>query len=161
VKIVKYRSGLQHDLRELSRTSPTGAWCANLTDLVQYATIHWSVIHERVSRRKKQFTGKTSKVAGKRKASGGGASGSGRFSSKAKLGASGTPFTEEQKKRDFELKLCHKCPQPSHQMRQCPLNSRRVEEYLQLLVEVLLGRTICPRRISRESRCRRARDQRE
>jgi hypothetical protein len=39
VKIEKYRSGLQHDLRELCRTSPTGARWAHLTDLVQYATL--------------------------------------------------------------------------------------------------------------------------
>jgi hypothetical protein len=125
VKIEKYRSGLQHDLRELCRTSPTGARWANLTDLVQYATLQWPVIQERVSRRKKQSSGETSKVAGKRKASGGGAGGSGRSSSKARLGASGTPLTKEQKKKDFELKLCHKCHQPGHQMRQCPLNKKK------------------------------------
>jgi hypothetical protein len=107
VKIEKYRSGLQHDLRKLCRTSPTGARWAHLTDLIQYATLQWPVIQERVSGRKKQSFGETSKVAGKRKSSGGGAGGSGRSSSKARLGASGTPLTEEQKKRDFELKLCH------------------------------------------------------
>jgi hypothetical protein len=112
VKIEKYQSGLQHDLRELCRTSPTGARWAHLTDLIQYATLQWPFIQERVSKRKKQSSGETSKVAGKRKSSGGGAGGSGRSSSKARLGASGTPFTEEQKKRDFELKLCHKCHQP-------------------------------------------------
>jgi hypothetical protein len=126
VKIEKYRSGLQHDLRELCRTSPTGARWANLTDLIQYATLQWPVIQERVSKRKKQSSSETSKVAEKRKALGGGASGSGRSSSKARLGASGTPLTEEQKKRDFELKLCHKCHQPGHQMRQCPLIRRKV-----------------------------------
>jgi hypothetical protein len=125
VKIEKYRGGLQHDLRELCRTSPTSARWAHLTDLVQYATLQWPVILERVSRRKKQSSGETSKVAGKRKASGGGASGSGRSSSKARLGASGTPLTEEQKKRDFELKLCHKCHQHGHQMKQCPLNKKK------------------------------------
>jgi hypothetical protein len=125
VKIKKYRSGLQHDLRELCRTSPLGARWANLTDLIQYATLQWPIIQERVSRRKKQSSGETSKVAGKRKASGGGAGGSGRSSSKARLGASGTPLTKEQKKKDFELKLCHKCHQPGHQMRQCPLNKKK------------------------------------
>jgi hypothetical protein len=121
VKIEKYRSGLQHDLRELCRTSPLGARWANLTDPIQYATLQWPIIQERVSRRKKQSSGETTKVAGKRKASGG----SGRASSKARLGASGTPLTEEQKKKDFELKLCHKCHQPGHQMRQCPLNKKK------------------------------------
>jgi hypothetical protein len=90
---------LQHDLRELCRTSPLGARWANLTDLIQYATLQWPIIQERVSRKKKQSSGETSKVAGKRKASGGGAGGSGRTSSKARLGASGTPLTEEQKKK--------------------------------------------------------------
>jgi hypothetical protein len=41
------------------------------------------------------------------------------------LGASGTPLTEVQKKKDFELKLYHKCHQPGHQMRQCPLNKKK------------------------------------
>jgi hypothetical protein len=124
VKIEKYRSGLQYDLRELCRTSPTGARWANLTDLVQFATLQWPVIQERVSKRKKQTTGETTKVTRKRKASGGGASGSGRSASKARWGASGTPRTKEQKKRDFELKLCHKCHQSGHQMRHCPLKKK-------------------------------------
>ena len=125
MKIEKYRSGLQHDLRQLCRTSPTGARWANLTDLIQYATLQRPVVQESISRKKKQSSGETSKVAGKRKASGGGASGSGRSSSKIRLSASGTPLTEEQKKKDFELKLCHKCHQPGHQMRQCPLNKKK------------------------------------
>lgn len=125
VKIEKYRSGLQHDLRQLCRTSPTGARWANLTDLIQYATLQWPVVQESISRKKKQSSGETGKVAGKRKASGGGASGSGRSSSKVRLGASGTPLAEEQKKKDFELKLCHKCHQPGHQIRQCPLNKKK------------------------------------
>jgi hypothetical protein len=157
VMIEKYRSGLQHDLRELCRTSPLGARWANLTDLIQYATLQLPIIQERVSRRKKQSFGETNKIAGKRKASGGGAGGSGRSSSKARLGASGTPLTEEQKKRDFALKLCHKCHQPGHQMRQCPLIRRKVGKKLQSLVGVLLRRTMRPRRISGVSRCRRAR----
>jgi hypothetical protein len=126
VKIKKYRSGLQHDLRELCRTSSMGARWANLTDLVQYATLQWPVTQDPVSERKKQSFGETSEVSGKRKTSGGGASGSGRSSSKARLGADGTPLTEEQKKK-FELKLCHKCHQPGHQMSQCPLYKKKVE----------------------------------
>jgi hypothetical protein len=41
------------------------------------------------------------------------------------LGANGTSLTEEPKKKDFELKLFHKCHQPGHQMRQCPLNKKK------------------------------------
>jgi hypothetical protein len=78
VKIEKYLPGLQHNLRELCRTSPLGARSANLTDLIQYATLQWPIIQERVSRKKKQSSGETSKVAGKHKALGGGAGGSGR-----------------------------------------------------------------------------------
>jgi hypothetical protein len=44
VKIDKYRSGLQHDLRDLCRTSSLGARWANLTDLIQYATLQWPII---------------------------------------------------------------------------------------------------------------------
>jgi hypothetical protein len=125
VKIEKYCSGLQHDLRELCRTSPMGARWANLADLVQYATLQWPVIQERIFRRKKQSSGVTNKIAGKRKASNDGASGSRRSASKAKLGASGTPLTDEQKIRDFELKLCHKCHQLGHQMKRCPLHNKK------------------------------------
>jgi hypothetical protein len=51
----------------------------------------------------------------------GGASGSGRSAFKAKTGAGATvaPLSKEQKKRDFELRLCHKCHQPGHQAKQC------------------------------------------
>jgi hypothetical protein len=38
VKIEKYRAGLQHDLRQLCRTSPTDARWARLQDPVQYAS---------------------------------------------------------------------------------------------------------------------------
>jgi hypothetical protein len=41
------------------------------------------------------------------------------------LGASGTPLTKEQKKRDFEMNLCHKGHQIGHQMRLCPLNKKK------------------------------------
>jgi hypothetical protein len=105
--------------------SPTGARWAKLTDLIQCAPLQWPVIQERISRKKKQSSGETSKVAGKRKALGGGASGSGRSSSKAQVSASGTPLSEEHKKKDFELKLCHKCHQTGHQIMQCPLNKKK------------------------------------
>jgi hypothetical protein len=99
VKIEKYRSGLQHDLRKLCKTSKSGARWANLTDLIQYATLQWPVIQERVSTRKKQSSGETSKVAGKRKASGGGASGSGHTSkAKTAAGASVAPSPKSRRR---------------------------------------------------------------
>jgi hypothetical protein len=126
VKIKKYQGDLLYDLRKLCRTSPTGARWVNLTGIVQYATLQWLVVQERVSRKKKQSSGETTKVAGKCKASDGGAGGSGRTSkAKTGAGASVAPLSDEQKKRDFELKLCHKCHQPGHQAKQCPLKKKK------------------------------------
>jgi hypothetical protein len=39
----------------------------------------------------------------------------------ALLGVSGTPLSDEHKRRDFKMKLCHKC----HQAKQCPLNIKK------------------------------------
>jgi hypothetical protein len=39
VKTEKHRAGLQHDLRQMCRTSPAGTRWARLTDLMQYATL--------------------------------------------------------------------------------------------------------------------------
>jgi hypothetical protein len=61
VKIDKYCSGLQHNPRQLCRTSPTGARWANLADLIQYATLQWPVVQESISRRKQQSFGETSR----------------------------------------------------------------------------------------------------
>jgi hypothetical protein len=93
-----------------------------MTDIVQYATLQWPVVQKRVFRKKKQSFGESTKVAKKRKASG-----FGRITSKAKTGAGATiaPLSKEQKKRDFELKLCHKCHQRGHQAKQCPLNRKK------------------------------------
>jgi hypothetical protein len=85
---------------------------------VQYASLRWPVVQERIAKRKKSPT-EPAKVGGKRKASGGGASGLGRSSSKPKLGASGG-LSDEQFKKDMAEKLCHKCHKPSHQAKSCP-----------------------------------------
>jgi hypothetical protein len=69
VKIEKYRAGLQHDLRQLCRTSPTGARWARLQDLMQFATLQLPMVQERIVKSKKSFQEPT-KVGGKRKASG-------------------------------------------------------------------------------------------
>ena len=122
VKIEKYRAGLQHDLKQLCRASPTGARWARLQDLMQYATLQWPMVQERIAKSKKSSQEPT-KVGGKRKASGSaGAKGSGR-SSKPKLGASGK-MSDEQYQKDMAEKLCHICHQPDHIARNCPQNKK-------------------------------------
>jgi hypothetical protein len=122
IKIEKYRAGLQHDLRQLCRTSLTGARWARLQDLMQFATLQWPMVQERIANSKKSFQEPT-KVGGKRKASGSaGAKGSGR-SSKPKLGAS-AKISDEQYQKDMAEKLCHICHQPDHIARNCPQNKK-------------------------------------
>jgi hypothetical protein len=86
IKIEKYRLGLQHDLREMCRMSPAGTQWARVADVIQYATLQWPAVQERIAKRKKS-SGEATKVAGMRKSSGG-AGVSGRSSSKARLSAS-------------------------------------------------------------------------
>jgi hypothetical protein len=57
VKIEKYRAGLQHDLKQLCRAFPTGARWARLQDLMQYATLRWLVVQERIAKNKKSSPG--------------------------------------------------------------------------------------------------------
>jgi hypothetical protein len=122
VKIEKYRAGLQHDLKQLCRASPTGARWARLQDLMQYATLQWPVVQERIAKSKKSSQEPT-KVGGKRKASSSaGAKGSDR-SSKPKLVASGK-MSDEQYQKDMAEKLCHICHQPDHIARNCPKNKK-------------------------------------
>jgi hypothetical protein len=49
VKKKKYRAGLQHDLKQLCRASPTGARWARLQDPMQHATLQWPVVQERIA----------------------------------------------------------------------------------------------------------------
>jgi hypothetical protein len=51
VKIEKYRAGLQHDLRQMCRNSPAGTRWARLTDLMQYATLQWPNVQERIAKK--------------------------------------------------------------------------------------------------------------
>jgi hypothetical protein len=151
VKIEKYRAGLQHDLRQLCITSPAGTRWARLNDLVQYASLQWPLVQQRIAKSKKSSSEST-KVGGKRKASGSGAGGSGRSASKPKLGASGK-LSDEQFQKDMAEKLCHKCHKPGHQAKNCPPSKKG---RLQLL-EVLALKTICLRKgIFKGSRCRNA-----
>jgi hypothetical protein len=119
VKIEKDRAGLQHDLRQLCRTSPTGARWARLQDLMQFATLQWPMVQGRIAKSKKPSQEPT-KVGGKRRASGNaGAKGS----SKPKLGASGK-MSDEQYQKDMAEKLCHIRHQPDHIARNCPQNKK-------------------------------------
>jgi hypothetical protein len=121
IKIEKYRLGLQPNLREMCRTSPAGTRWARVADVIQYATLQWPAVQERIAKRKKS-SGEATKVAGKRKSSGG-AGGSGRSSSKARLSAS-AGLSDQQHKKNMAEKLYHICHQPGHQARQCPLNKK-------------------------------------
>jgi hypothetical protein len=93
-----------------------------LQDLMQYATLQWSVVQERIAKSKRSSQEPT-KVGEKRKASGNaGAKGLG-CSSKPKLGASGK-MSDEQYRKDMAEKLCHICHQPNHIARNCLQNKK-------------------------------------
>jgi hypothetical protein len=97
IKIEKYRNGLQHDLKEMCRMSPAGTRWARVTDIIQYATLQWPAVQERIAKRKKS-PGEVTKVAGKRKSSGGESSKSG----KVRLSASAGLSDEQHKKNMAE-----------------------------------------------------------
>jgi hypothetical protein len=89
-----------------------------VADVIQYATLQWPAVKERIAKRKKS-PGEATKVVGKRKSSGGGSN----KSSKARLSAS-AGLSDEQHKKNMAEKLCHICHQPGHQARHCPLNRK-------------------------------------
>jgi hypothetical protein len=51
VKIEKYKSGLQTDLRELARVSPSGKRWTSLTDLISFCTLQWPTIKTRLEKK--------------------------------------------------------------------------------------------------------------
>ena len=105
VKIEKYKSGLQTDLREMCRVSPQGDRWQNLDALMRYATLQWPTIEARLAKRR---AAQPKSVAGKRKSSGG----SPGKSSKARVSIAG--LTDEQRQYNMEHRLCHKCGKPGH-----------------------------------------------
>ena len=114
VKIEKYRSGLQVDLKELCRTSPNGNRWNTLAQLAQFATLQWPTVEERLKRKPAQST---KSVAGKRKSAGGGAG----KTSKARLSAA---LTDEQYAHNMANRLCHNCGKPNHIAADCPEESQ-------------------------------------
>jgi hypothetical protein len=89
---------------------------------MQYATLQWPVVQERIAKNKNSSQEPT-KVGGKRKASGSAeAKGSG-CSSKPKLGVSGK-ISDEQYQKDMAEKLCHICRQPDRIVRNCPQDKK-------------------------------------
>ena len=110
VKIERYRSGLQADLKEMCRVSPLGTRWANLNAVAEYATAMWPIVEARIAKRKASQPAKL--AGGKRKASGGGSGRSSRFKLSAVL-------SDEQYQKNMEDRLCHKCLKPGHIARNC------------------------------------------
>jgi hypothetical protein len=89
---------------------------------MQFATLQWLMVQERIAKNKKSSQEPT-KVGAKRKASGNTeAKGLGR-SSKPKLVASAKK-ADEQYQKDMAEKLCHICHQQDHVARNCPQNKK-------------------------------------
>ena len=109
VKIEKYKSGLQPDLKEMCRVSPDGNRWQNLNALVTYATLQWPTIEARLAKRK---AAQPKSVTGKRKSSG---SSPGR-SSKARVSV---VLTDEQRQHNMKHRLCHICGKPDHIAANC------------------------------------------
>jgi hypothetical protein len=70
IKIEKYRSGLQTNIRKMVRTSPQGTHWNNLEALIECYSLQWPTVAARIAKRVKSFA--SEKVGGKRKSSGGG-----------------------------------------------------------------------------------------
>ena len=117
IKIEKFRSGLIHDLREITRTSPAGGRWPDLQTLITYAGLQWPQVKERM-RRKTPV--QAQKVAGKRRVSGGGAGGSPK--GKPRLAATGdsSKDTKAEAKGSDKPKLCFVCKSPNHIASACP-----------------------------------------
>jgi hypothetical protein len=107
VKIEKlYKSGLQTDLRELNRVSPSGKRWTSLTDLISFCTLQWPTIKAR------RYQEAAKKKAGKRKnmspnRRGKGNSGNG-------YGQSSARMSDEERARHICKKLCMICHKPGH-----------------------------------------------
>ena len=73
VFIEKYKPGLQKDIKELARVSPSGKRWTSLKDLIEYCTLQWLTIQARLEKTSNKSGNLNSrapsaKVGGKRKA---------------------------------------------------------------------------------------------
>ena len=115
VKIERYRSAIQADLREMCRTSTTGERWANLRDLIQFATLKWPTVEALIAK-KRSVSQPTKSMGGKRKATQGSPSKRARLSS--------AQLSPEKLAYNLEHRLCHKCGEPNHIAKDCPGESQ-------------------------------------
>lgn len=119
VLIEKYKSGLQKDLKELARVSPSGKRWTSLKELVEYCTLQWPTIQARLD--KKTASGDRApsvKVAGKRKSR---SPSSGRSRPNSEKGGSKFPrLTAEQREKNMREGRCHICGSKDHISPDCP-----------------------------------------
>jgi hypothetical protein len=103
VKIEKYKSGLQVDLRELARVAPSGKRWTSLADLISYCTLQWPTIKARLEKKGGFAKPAAKKTAGKRKMSPGrrgkGNSGNG-------SGRNPGRMSEEERARHMFVRSC-------------------------------------------------------
>jgi hypothetical protein len=67
VKIERYKSGLQVDLRKLARVAPSGKRWTSLAHLISYCTLQWPTIKARLKKKGDFANPAAKKTAGKRK----------------------------------------------------------------------------------------------
>jgi hypothetical protein len=121
VFIEKYKSGLQKDIRELARVSPSGKRWTSLKDLMEYCTLQWPTIQARLERSGKSGNKGNShsvKVGGKRKATSPNRSGK---SQKTSSETGNFPrLTAVQKAKNIAKGRCHICGSTDHFSKGCP-----------------------------------------
>jgi hypothetical protein len=106
VKIEKYKSGLQVDLREFARVAPSGKRWTSLADLISYCILQWPTIKARLEKKGGFAKPASEKTAGKRKmfhgrrGKGNSGNGSGQASGK---------MSEEERARHICERLCMIC----------------------------------------------------
>jgi hypothetical protein len=109
VKIEKYKSGLQVDLRELARVSPSGKRWTSLTDLVSFRTLQWPTIRARLDKKGGFAKQPAKKTAGKRKKSPGRR---GNGNSGNNSGQNSGRMSDEERARHIREGLCMICHKP-------------------------------------------------